>query len=74
MVSLEMLLHAAARSHDWEHAVIHRCAWCKRVDDNAQEAPAEAPRVTTDGMCAECAAEALAQIAARRAARLAAAA
>jgi hypothetical protein len=66
MASLEELLAAAARSPDWEHAVIHRCAWCKRTTDTARDSTTS---VVTDGMCAACAARALSQIASRQAAR-----
>jgi hypothetical protein len=67
MDALRLMLRQAARSDDWQRAVVHRCAWCKRVaapdgtyDDRPRLVPATS--VVTDGICPTCGAEALAQI------------
>jgi hypothetical protein len=64
------MLAAAARSTDWDRAVIHRCAWCSRVaDPQTVYQPARAPLAlgaTTDGMCPDCWVDALQRLAARK--------
>jgi len=71
MSSLAVLLAEAARSADWKRDVIWRCAWCPTQPESL--ASVDRMRVVvSDGMCAACAIEALAQLANRRAARLAA--
>ena len=77
MPSLETLLKTAARTTDWQHDVLHRCAWCGRVADangDYREAPTHSRLefATTDGMCPTCAAEAEARLAARAVRRQAA--
>jgi hypothetical protein len=76
MLSLETLLEHAARSENWDRAVVHRCAWCKRIEmPNGAYAPAlplSTTTVVTDGMCTSCAAKALGRVSVRFAARLAA--
>ena len=73
MPSLEVRLRAAARLPDWDTQVVRRCAWCGRVADGDGEYRdvylVREEVVTTDGMCPPCGAAALAQIAARGAAR-----
>jgi hypothetical protein len=60
--TLEAHLAAAAEAVDWEHVVVHRCAWCAGGDNVYRLRP----RVTTDGMCAQCASTALLRLAKRR--------
>jgi hypothetical protein len=66
---LDALLTEAARSPDWDRRMVHRCAWCTRVADAnnvyrlAQNL--HAVTATTDGMCPDCAATALARLTAR---------
>jgi hypothetical protein len=70
MHTLDSMLKQAATADQWTH-VIHRCAWCKRIVDEHGEYTNlvvldETRTVVTDGMCPQCGAQALAQIAARR--------
>jgi hypothetical protein len=75
---MEVLLEAAARFANWERMVTHRCAWCNRVADRdgvyRKDIRVSNTRVSTDGMCPTCGAEALVQISMRGMRRLNAAA
>jgi len=71
MGTLETLLRDAARSSDWNDAVVHRCAWCQRRltssgDYDLNPRPLTNRTVFTDGMCNTCGAQALAHLSQRR--------
>jgi hypothetical protein len=69
MNSLEARLRQAATADNWQEAVVHRCAWCKRIaslDGTYQTArSSNVTRIMTDGMCPACAAAGRATIALR---------
>ena len=64
------MLGAAARTRDWDHNMLHRCAWCSRVADadkvyrQVQTMPRAS--VATDGICPDCLVDLKQQLAARR--------
>ncbi len=68
MDSLDAMLKRAANADQWTR-VVHRCAWCHRVE-NAHgiytvAAVIDADTVVTDGMCPPCGRRALAKVASR---------
>jgi hypothetical protein len=67
-LNLESELKRVAAEADWSR-VVHRCAWCRRVDNGHGEyleASEDTETVGTDGMCPRCARRALKVIAMRR--------
>jgi hypothetical protein len=74
LMRLTTLLAIAARSPDWDHQVLHRCAWCTRVADadNTYRLVSSLPRDTaiTDGMCPDCGPLMLARLADRKQLRM----
>lgn len=72
MESLSAKLKCAADADAWTR-VVHRCAWCRRVENERGEYAAMAvldpQTVVTDGMCPPCGRRVLAEVAARRAHR-----
>ena len=69
MDSLEAMLKRAATADEWTR-VVHRCAWCHRIENAHGEytiaVALDAETVVSDGMCPPCGRHALAEIAARR--------
>jgi len=70
MHSLDAMLKRAARADEWTR-VVHRCAWCHRIENADGEytiaVALDADTVVTDGMCPPCGRHALAAVAARKA-------
>jgi hypothetical protein len=68
MDSLDAMLKRAAVADEWMR-VVHRCAWCHRIENTKGEytiaVALDADTVVTDGMCPPCGRRALAAIAAR---------
>jgi hypothetical protein len=64
----EMLKHAAD-ADAWTR-VVHRCAWCQRIENERGEyttlVALSASTVVTDGMCPPCGTRAMAELAARQ--------
>ena len=69
MDSLDEMLKRAADADEWTR-VVHRCAWCQRVENERGEyaafAALSASTVVTDGMCPACGRRAMADLAARQ--------
>jgi hypothetical protein len=67
--SLDEMLKRAAGADEWTR-VVHRCAWCQRVENERGEyvtlIALSASTVVTDGMCPPCGARAMAQLATRQ--------
>jgi hypothetical protein len=66
--ALDAMLKRAANADEWTR-VVHRCAWCHRIE-NAHgrytvAAAIDADTVVTDGMCPPCGRRALAEVAGR---------
>jgi hypothetical protein len=68
MDSLDEMLKHAADADEWTR-VVHRCAWCQRVENERGEYTAlvalSATTVVTDGMCPPCGSRAMAELATR---------
>ena len=68
MSALDALLKLAASTPDWR-TIIHRCAWCGRVQTERGDwvmRPIDASAVTTDGMCPPCGTRALGEVGIRQ--------
>jgi hypothetical protein len=68
MDSLDEMLKHAADADEWTR-VVHRCAWCQRVENARGEytnlAALSPTTVVTDGMCPPCGTRAMAELALR---------